>query len=293
MQRLTTTIYRDRVENVCSAICPDNAPQVDLVISSPPYNIGKCYEKVDKFRNYLDWHKKIISSITPIVKDTGSLCWQVGNYIHNGVLFPIDIYVHPIFEELGWKLRNRIIWHFEHGLHCSKRFSGRYETLLWYTRTDDYKFNLDSVRVPSKYPNKKYYKGPKKGQLSGNPKGKNPSDFWKFLRKDFNDAIFEIPNVKHNHVEKTIHPCQFPTELVERCVLAFTDEYDIVMDPFAGVGTTGIAALRNKRNSVLVENSLEYCDLAQKRLTDCAKGTLRTREIGTPIYSPPVIVKKE
>ncbi|MBQ7592778.1 MAG: hypothetical protein IJU48_00315 [Synergistaceae bacterium] len=72
------------------------------------------------------------------------------------------------------KLRNRIIWHFGHGLHCSKRFSGRYENILWFTKSDDYTFNLDDVRIPSKYPGKKYFKGAKKGELSGNPKGKNP-----------------------------------------------------------------------------------------------------------------------
>jgi len=120
---------------------------------------------------------------------------------------PLDIQFDPIFRKHGLSLRNRIIWHFGHGLHNKRRFSGRYEVILWYTKSDNYVFNLDDVRIPSKYPGKRHFKGPKTGQLSGNPKGKNPEDVW------------DIPNVKSNHVEKTEHPCQFPVGLVERLIL--------------------------------------------------------------------------
>jgi adenine-specific DNA-methyltransferase len=122
----------------------------------------------------------------------GSICWQVGNHVDDGEVVPLDIVLYPIFKEHGLKLRNRIVWHFEHGLHCTKRLSGRYETILWFTKSNDYTFNLDPIRVPSKYPGKKHFKGPRAGQLSGNPLGKNPSDVWIF------------PNVKNNHVEKTV-----------------------------------------------------------------------------------------
>ena len=84
--------------------------------------------------------------------------------------------LYPLFVEHGLKLCNRIIWHFEHGLHCSKRFSGRYETILWFTKGDSYVFNLDPVRVPQKYPQKRYFRGPRIGELSCNPLGKNPGD---------------------------------------------------------------------------------------------------------------------
>jgi adenine-specific DNA-methyltransferase len=90
--------------------------------------------------------------------------------------------------------------------------------------------------VPSKYPGKKHFKGPRAGQLSGNPLGKNPSDVW------------VIPNVKNNHVEKTVHPCQFPIELVERLVLSMTREGDNVFDPYMGVGSSVIAAIKNGRS---------------------------------------------
>ena len=109
-------------------------------------------------------------------------------------------------------------------------FLERYEVVLWFTKSNKYTFDLDPIRVPQKYPQKKHFKGPKKGELSGNPLGKNPSDIW------------DIPNVKANHIEKTIHPCQFPVELIERLVLSMTKENDWVFDPFMGVGSTAIAS---------------------------------------------------
>lgn len=118
-----------------------------------------------------------------MLKSTGSICWQVGNYVEQGEVFPLDIFYYSLFKKQGLYLRNRIIWHFEHGLHASKRFSGRYETLLWFTKSKEYTFNLDSVRVPSKYPGKRHYKGEKKGQPSSNPRGKNPSDVWQIARE--------------------------------------------------------------------------------------------------------------
>lgn len=93
----------------------------------------------------------------------------------------MDIYFYPLFKELGMFLRNRIVWHFGHGLHTKNRFSGRYETFLWFTKNKDYIFNLDPVRSPSKYPGKLHYSGSKKGLPSGNPLGKNPSDVWEII----------------------------------------------------------------------------------------------------------------
>lgn len=199
---------------------------VQLIVTSPPYNIGKTYEHRTALDAYVQDQAKTISECARLLRPGGSICWQVGNHIQDGEVVPLDIVLYPIFKGHGLKLRNRIIWHFEHGLHCSKRLSGRYETIMWFTKGDQYTFNLDPIRIPSKYPNKKYFKGPKRGQLSGNPNGKNPSDVW------------VIPNVKNNHVEKTIHPCQFPVELVERLVLALTNDGDWVLDPYMGVGTT-------------------------------------------------------
>lgn len=263
---------------------PDGAAK--LIISSPPYNIGKSYEVRVDLDSYLQWQATIIPKLVRTLCKTGSLCWQVGNCIANGEVFPLDIFFYPLFKAQGLQLRNRIVWHFDHGLHASKRFSGRYETLLWFTKSNDYTFNLDPVRVPAKYPGKTHYKGKQRGQPSGNPLGKNPSDFWAFLESQWQDAVWDIPNVKANHPEKTVHPCQFPIELVERCVLALTEPGDWVIDPFAGVGSTCIAALKNGRKGMGIEQDAGYCAIAEDRIRQFTRGDLKIRPLGKPVHQP-------
>ena len=129
----------------------------DLVLTSPPYNVGKSYEAKTSIEKYLEAQEEIIGEIIRTLSDKGNLCWQVGNYVDKGEIYPLDIYYYQIFKKHGLKLRNRIVWHFGHGLHASNRFSGRYETLLWFSKSDDYIFNLDNVRVPSKYPGKLHF----------------------------------------------------------------------------------------------------------------------------------------
>jgi adenine-specific DNA-methyltransferase len=225
-----------------------------LVVTSPPYNIGKRYEKKSGLEEYLEGQRATIEESVRVLAPDGSLCWQVGNHVDGSEIKPLDILIYPIFQKLGLKLRNRIIWHFEHGLHCSKRFSGRYETILWFTKSDKYVFNLDAVRVPQKYPGKKYFKGAKAGQYSCNPLGKNPGDLW------------IIPNVKHNHIEKTSHPCQFPIELIQRLVVTLTNPGDLVVDPYMGVGSTACAAVLNKRRAAGADIVPEFLALARERV---------------------------
>ena len=88
-----------------------------LIISSPPYNIGKEYEERLSLTEYLALQKPLLKELARILKDDGSICWQVGNFVEDGEVFPLDIYYYEIFKSLGLQLRNRIIWHFEHGLH--------------------------------------------------------------------------------------------------------------------------------------------------------------------------------
>lgn len=263
---------------------PDN--YVKLIVTSPPYNLGKSYEDQISIDKYLDNQKRIITKLYRLLHPEGSICWQVGNFVQDGELFPLDIFYYRIFKDLGLSLRNRIVWHFGHGLHASKRFSGRYETILWFTKSANYTFNLDDVRVPSKYPGKRHYKGPNKGKLSGNPKGKNPSDVWKILAQEWETCFWEIPNVKSNHPEKTAHPCQFPVELVERCVLALTDKGDWVFDPYAGVGSSLIAAVKNDRRAVGSEKEIEYVNITHERLNSFFNGSLKLRPMGKPVHKP-------
>ncbi len=245
-----------------------------LVVTSPPYNLGKEYETRLSLQSYLNQQYQVIEQCVRVLHPHGSICWQVGNYVSNGEIVPLDVKIFPLFESLGLHMRNRIIWQFGHGLHASRRFSGRYEVIMWFTKSDDYTFNLDNVREPQKYPHKKYFKGPKRGQLSGNPLGKNPSDIW------------DIPNVKANHVEKTEHPCQFPVELVERLVLAMTDPGDWILDPFIGTGTAAIAALMHGRKAVGAEIVPKYLRIAKDRVRLAEKGKLRIRPMDRPVYDP-------
>ena len=247
-----------------------------LIVTSPPYNVGKEYEQRTTLDAYIENQTATIAEAVHLLHPNGSICWQVGNQIHDGEVFPLDIVLYQLFKNHGLKLRNRIVWQIGHGLHCQKRFSGRHETILWFTKGDDYIFNLDSVRIPSKYPGKKYFRGPKKGKLSGNPLGKNPSDVW------------EIPNVKANHIEKTSHPCQFPVGLVERLVLALTNVGQNVLDPYLGVGTSAIAALKNGRNAYGCDIVQGYIDIANERIERLNNGELRVRPMNKPVYEPPL-----
>jgi adenine-specific DNA-methyltransferase len=275
-------VVRLRADSQADMACESNldfmrrldSNSIKLIITSPPYNIGKTYERRDSLDNYVSAQAQVISECVRLLRDDGSICWQVGNHVQDGEVFPLDIILYRIFKDHGLHLRNRIIWHFEHGLHCSKRLSGRHETILWFTKSKNYTFNLDAIRVPSKYPQKKHFKGPKAGQLSGNPLGKNPGDVWIF------------PNVKNNHVEKTEHPCQFPVELVERLVLSLTDPGDHVFDPYMGVGSTVIGAVKHGRYGLGCDIVPEYVTKAQERLCLLRAGLLRTRPMDKPVYDP-------
>ncbi|MCY4190129.1 MAG: site-specific DNA-methyltransferase [Rhodospirillaceae bacterium] len=259
--------------------CADNLEFMDrlddgtfkLVVTSPPYNLGKAYERRVSLDAWLAGQERVIRECVRLLHDRGSICWQVGNYVENGEIVPLDALLYPVFRAAGLKLRNRIVWHFGHGLHCTRRLSGRYETINWWTRGDDYTWNLDPIRVPSKYPGKRHFKGPNKGKLSGNPLGKNPSDVWQFT------------NARNNHPEKTIHPCQFPVELVERLVLSMTEKGDAVFDPYIGVGSTAIAAVMHGRDAYGCDTSRHYIDIALDRIDRLEEGRLKTRPMGKPL----------
>jgi adenine-specific DNA-methyltransferase len=248
---------------------------VDLIVSSPPYFMGKEYDTSLKIEDFIAAHERIAPLLVRALKAGGSLCWQVGHHVKNGVSVPLDVLVYPIFHGQGQLyLRNRIVWTFGHGVHARRRFSGRHETILWFTKGSKYCFNLDQVRVAQKYPGKRHYKGPKKGELSGNPKGKNPSDVW------------EIPNVKSRHVEKTEHPCQFPVALIQRLIRSLTPPKGLVVDPFMGSGTTAVAAALEARRFDGCDINSRYVTIARQRVAKAKNGELKYRPLGRPIYQP-------
>jgi len=227
---------------------------IDLIVSSPPYNLGKEYEKRRALNVYLEEQTQVLSECCRVLKDTGSLFWQIGAYSEKGIVIPLDIPFFQILEKLKMKPINRIIWARQHGLHAKNKFSFRHETILWFAKSTNYKFFLDAARVPQKYQNKKSYAGDNKGKLSSNPNGKNPGDIWVFR------------NVKHNHEEQTIHPCQFPEDLIARIILTTTKKNDLVYDPYMGTGTTAVVAKEYKRNFIGTEIDKKYLKTASLRL---------------------------
>ncbi len=249
-----------------------------LIVTSPPYNVGKEYEGKLNFDVYVEQQRETIAACMDILADNGSICWQVGHYMQGAGLekevFPLDLVLYPIFKSFGLKLKNRIIWTFGHGLHEKFRLTGRHETILWFVKSDEYIFNLDPIRVPQKYPGKRSFRGTNKGKLSGNPDGKNPSDVW------------DMPNVKANHVEKTDHPCQFPIGLAERLILALTNPYDLVLDPYLGAGTTAAAAVMRERRAAGSDTTASYLETARHRVEQAFEGTLPYRDMNKPVYEP-------
>ena len=231
-------------------VIPNNS--IQLVFSSPPYNVGKVYEKKVALTKYLEGQRRVILELCKKVSCGGSICWQVGNFVSDSAISPLDMLVHPFFEEGGMTLQRRFAWTFGHGLHCSKRFSGRYETISWYSKGDT----------------------------------QAPRFISPFHKAEWNRGIMEIPNVKSNHVEKTEHPCQFPVEMVERFVLALTNTGDLVLDPYSGVGSTVVAALKHDRRGIGVEIDENYVDISEHRVASFFDGSLTVRELGSSVYVP-------
>lgn len=271
------TLFNGDCINLLKEI-PSNS--IDLVVTSPPYCMKKAYENPqDDMQTFQDQHRKMFDQLYRIVKSGGSICWQIGYHVSKGSVVPLDYLIYEIFTEKNQDLveplilRNRIIWTFGHGLNSTQRFSGRHETILWFTKGENYKFNLDSIRIPQKYPGKRYYKGEHKGELSGNPLGKNPSDVW------------DIPNVKANHVEKTAHPCQFPVAIPLRLIRALTDVDGTVLDPFMGSGTSAVAALLANRKFIGAEIKEEYYAITCERIYSTLEGKVNVRE-DIPVMKP-------
>lgn len=246
---------------------PDHS--VRLIFTSPPYNLGKEYEIKTSMEPYIQDQVKVIQELIRVLDDRGSLCWQVGNHVQNNEVLPLDGLYHAVFSGMGLKLRSRFIWTFGHGLHTKKRFSGRYEVVLWYTKGDDFVFNL---RSPT----------------DGVPDALNgiDPDIWEKIRIEWHSGIWEIPNVKSNHPEKTQHPCQFPVELPERCVLVLTEPGDTVLDPYAGVASTMIAAIKHGRQAYGSDKEEKYVAIGSQRMKSFFAGELKLRPLGKPIHIP-------
>ena len=248
---------------------PDNS--VDLILTSPPYYLDKEYETDKSFQQYLETHTQIIKECYRVLKPTGSIYWNVAQTIYEDEILPLGTLFYNIFKlkEVGnFYMKNWIIWHFEGGVNCKNRLTGRYENLLWFVKNKNkYTFNLDEIRIPSKW------------QLLGdkrcNPNGKNPTDFWTFKDEDkkletyleAENSVYEINRISNNNKkEKTPHPCQFPEALVERVIKSATNEGDIVLDIFNGSGTTSKVANQLNRSWIGIDRDKNYCKIVKLRV---------------------------
>jgi len=243
----------------------------DLVISSPPYNIGKAYEARAPLAVYMDWQAEVVQLLSRTIRPGGNLVWQVGNYVDRGEVLPLDYLFIPVMQEAGFKLRNRFMWHFGHGLHAKHRFSGRHETVLWFSHGDGY-FHDPRFILPA---------------------GQEPpadADISPVVRQAMETGIWDIPNVKHNHPEKLDHPCQFTVAIAERAVLGLSRPGDLVLDPFCGVASAGVAALAHGRFFTGIERHPDYCVAAESRLDATLEGSAKWRPHDLEVARPRVAV---
>lgn len=229
---------------------------VDLTFTSPPYNIGKEYESILPLDDYVAWCEEWMSYVYDLTNPCGAFLLNVG-YMpipNKGKCVPIS---YLLWDKTSFFLNQEIVWNYGAGVACKKQLSPRNEKILWYVKNaSNYVFNLDSIRDKNvKYPNQK-----KNGKLRCNTLGKNPSDVWQ---------IAKVTSGKNRmSTERMNHPAQTPCDLLERVILGFSNEGQLVLDPFMGSGSTAISALRNKRFYLGFEISEQYCKLAAQRITE-------------------------
>ncbi|MCF5913867.1 MULTISPECIES: DNA-methyltransferase [Aeromonas] len=246
-----TALYHGDCVEIMSQL-PRNS--VDLTITSPPYNIGKAYEEILDVHKYIEWCVSWLKKIHDVTAHNGALALNVG-YLEvpkKGHAVPIP---YLLWDKTPFYLHQEIVWNYGAGVASRKRLSPRNEKVLWFLKdSDNYTFNLDPIRDPDvKYPNQK-----KNGKLKCNPLGKNPSDVWQ---------IAKVTSGKNrSSQERAPHPAQFPLELINRLMKGFSNEEDIVLDPFLGSGTTAESSIINGRYVIGIEINKEYLLYAKNRL---------------------------
>jgi len=231
----------------------NNNIKVDLTVTSPPYNIGKEYEKNMDIKDYIEWCKKWIGSVYNVSNDNGSFWLNVGylNVENIGKAVPIS---YLLWDKTDFYLMQEIVWKYGAGVTAKNFFAPRNEKFLFYIKNkNNYIFNLDTVRDKNvKYPNQK-----KNGKLRCNPLGKNPTDVWEFPKV--------TSGKNRSSKERTAHPAQYPLSVIDRIIKVSSNKNNIVLDPFSGSGTTGIAAHGNYRIYIGIEINKDYCDLSIER----------------------------
>jgi adenine-specific DNA-methyltransferase len=226
----------------------------DAIITSPPYNIGKEYENIKPLQDYINWSTQWISASSKILVSNGALLLNLGYVSIEGQAHAVPL-PYLLWDKIPLYLNQEIIWNYSAGVACKNYLSPRNEKILWYVKNSkNYVFNLDAIRDKNvKYPNSK-----RNGKLRVNTLGKNPSDVWEIAKV--------TTGYNRSPEERTPHPCQFPTDLIDRLVLGFTNAGGIVFDPFIGSGTTFESCIKNRRYCVGFEIKPEYCKIAKNRI---------------------------
>ena len=233
----------------------------DLVFADPPFNIGYHYDVYDDKRvkaDYLAWAEKWMCAAARVLKPNGSFFLAIG-----------DEYAaeHKIrLDALGLTLRNWIVWHYTFGVRCSKKFNRSHAHIFYYVRDPkQFTFNPTDIRVPSA-------RQTTYADVRANPLGKLPDDTW-VLRPQESDEHFRedgdtwhLPRVCGTFRERTDHPCQMPESVLERIIRVATNPGDLVIDPFAGSGTTVAVAKKLDRRFIGIELSDVYADAVRKRI---------------------------
>lgn len=231
---------------------------VSLHCTSIPYNVGKSYGGTKEsdsrpFHYYLGWMLQVLSEFERTLKPGGVLFLQVGaTRGPEGGLYPLDCLLFEHLRCMGLEFQSRVVWEVQHGLTPRARLAERHETALVFSKGPITTFNATPARIPQKQPGKRAFKGPNRGDISSHPLGAWPTNVWK------------IPNVGHNHTERTGHPAQFPEALARRAVLLYTLPEDLVLDAFCGSGTVHAVCRRTGR--AFTGADLFYEDLRAKRL---------------------------
>jgi adenine-specific DNA-methyltransferase len=226
----------------------------DAIITSPPYNIGKEYEDVKPLQDYINWSAQWISISSKMLVSNGTLLLNLGYVSIEGQAHAVPL-PYLLWDKIPLYLNQEIVWNYSAGVACKNYLSPRNEKILWYVKdSKNYIFNLDAIRDKNvKYPNSK-----RNGKPRVNTLGKNPSDVWEIAKV--------TTGYNRSSEERTPHPCQFPTDLIDRLVLGFTNAGGIVFDPFIGSGTTFESCIKNRRYCVGFEIKQEYCEIAKKRI---------------------------
>lgn len=218
---------------------------VDLIIADPPYNVGKDYgndSDSQDFDDYMAFTKQWLMECHRVLKNDGTIYVFIG--------FRYISYLFKIMEEdLKMNFVNWISWHYTQGVGKTKGFSPRHDDILMFSKTDKYKFNLDAIRVPQKYYRK-----------VNNMRGANPGDVW------------EVSHIHYCQKGRQPHPTQKPEALIERMVLASSNEGDLVVDPFSGSGTTMRVCQQLERNGLGIELNEEYIEQTKERLNSKFEG---------------------